>query len=260
MLYGNLSWPQIESLDKDNVVVVVPLASLEQHGHHLPLLTDTYLATAVAEGVHAKFPDRMLLLPTLWLGASDHHLDFPGTVTVSNPDYVKIIQQIAASLVSAGFWRILFLNGHGGNVAPGEVAITQLANEHDQVNEAYLVLASYWTVAAKEMNAQQHGMTQPSLSHACEYETSLMLHLHQSLVQMPRARGDDAEELDVPSGVRISGRFNLKSETGALGRPDLATVEKGASLLAAIVDEVADLVQTMLNWPQRELAGPIDPG
>ena len=259
MLYGNLSWPEIEALDKDNIVVIAPLASLEQHGHHLPLLTDAFLATAVAEGVHAKFPEQAVLLPTLWLGASDHHLDFPGTVTVCNTDYVKIIQQMAASLVSAGFWRILFLNGHGGNVAPGEVAITQLANEHDQVNEAYLVLASYWTVAADAMHAEQHGMTQPSLSHACEYETSLMLHLHRSLVQMERARGDDAEALDLPPGVRVSGRFNLKSETGALGRPELATAEKGASLLTAIVDEVSTLVETMLHWPLRELTGPIDP-
>ena len=79
MKYGDNCWPDIEASDKDKIVVV-PLASLEQHGHHSPLLTDTYLCTAVAERVEALMPDDIYLLPTLWVGASDHHLEKPGTV------------------------------------------------------------------------------------------------------------------------------------------------------------------------------------
>ncbi len=259
MLYGNLRWIDIEFLDKDETVVICPLASLEQHGHHLPLLTDTHLATAVAERVHSRLADSVLLLPTLWLGASDHHIDFPGTVTVSGTQYVDIIKSITVSLISAGFWKILFLNGHGGNVAPGEVAITQMADDSDDCNDAYIVLASYWTVAADAMQADRHGMSQPSLSHACEYETSLMLHLHKDLVMMDRAVGYQKSSPAVPDGVRVAGRFNLKSETGALGSPELATAEKGESLLGAIVDEVTTLVQEMAQWPLREVLGPVDP-
>jgi creatinine amidohydrolase len=259
MLYGHLRWTDIEALEKDELVVVCPLASMEQHGHHLPLLTDTLLVTAVAERVHDRLGESMLLAPTLWLGASDHHSDFPGTVTVSNKLFAEMVQSITASLVSAGFWKILFLNGHGGNVAPGEIAITQMADDSDECNEAYIVLASYWTVAADAMSAKRHGMTQPSLSHACEYETSLMLHLHERIVVMPNARGTTIERPDVPAGVRVAGRFNLFSETGALGSPELATAAKGESLLAAIVDEVAALVQKMSAWPERMAAGPMDP-
>lgn len=259
MLYGNLRWIDVELLQKDDFVVVCPLASLEQHGHHLPLLTDTHLVTAVAERVHQQHSDSVLLMPTLWLGASDHHLDFPGTVSVSNDDYVDIIKSITASLVGAGFWRILFLNGHGGNVAPGEVAITQMADDSDQCNEAYIVLASYWTVADESMRAEKHGMTQTSLQHACEYETSLMLHLHKQLVVMESAVGYQQSHPEVAPGVRVSGRFNMKSETGALGTPELATAEKGESLLKAIVADVSGLVAQMLAWPVRDPLGPVDP-
>ncbi|MCA9270125.1 MAG: creatininase family protein [Planctomycetales bacterium] len=259
MHYGHLRWIDVENLDKDQVVVVCPLASMEQHGHHLPLLTDTLLVTGVAEGMHERLGDRMLLLPTQWLGASDHHADFPGTVSVSNEHFARTVKSLTASLVSAGFWKILFLNGHGGNDAPGETAITQMADDSDECNEAYVVLASYWRLAAQAMAADRHGMTQPSLSHACEYETSLMLHLHPELVQMEAAVGGDADQPDVPTGVRIAGRFNLRSETGALGSPDLATAEKGASLLAAIVDATADFVDQMSQWPERVVVGPMDP-
>ena len=259
MLYGDLRWIDVELMEKDDKVVVCPLASLEQHGHHLPLLTDTYLATAVAERVHAAHRDSMLLLPTMWLGASDHHLDFPGTISISNEDYANIIRSLTASLVSAGFWKILFLNGHGGNVAPGEVAITQMADDSQECNEAYIVLASYWTVAAESLADAKHSMTQPTLSHACEYETSMMLHVQKHLVAMEAAVGYGQSDPPTPPGVRVAGRFNMKSETGALGTPELATAEKGESLLDAIVGDVSALVEQMTDWPVREVLGPVDP-
>ena len=259
MRYGNLRWIDIEMMDKDDKVVVCPVASLEQHGHHLPLLTDTHLVTAVAEQVEAAHSESVLLLPTLWLGASDHHLDFPGTVSVSNDDYVDIIKSLTSSFISAGFWKILFLNGHGGNVAPGEVAITQMADDSDVCNEAYIVFASYWTIAAQSLSAGNHGMSQPTLSHACEYETSMMLHVAKQLVSMESAVGYDESHPEVPAGVRVAGRFNMKSETGALGSPDMATAEKGASLLNAVTQDVGQLLAQMMEWPVREVLGPVDP-
>lgn len=80
MKYGDGCWVDIEQADK-NKVVVVPLGSMEQHGHHSPLLTDTYLVTAVAERVEQELREQTYFLPTLWLGASDHHLDLPGTTS-----------------------------------------------------------------------------------------------------------------------------------------------------------------------------------
>jgi creatinine amidohydrolase len=252
MRYGECRWPEIEQLDKDRVLVVVPIASLEQHGHHLPLLTDTFLATAVAERVHARLQDRVLLTPTLWLGASDHHLDFPGTISVSNTLYVEMIKQVTRSLVRAGFRRIFFLNGHGGNIAPGETAITEMANDYDTCDDVLIALGSYWTIAASAMKAERHAMTQPQLSHACEYETSLMLALHGQLVKLDLAHGHTHRHA-APPGVRLAGRFHRMTASGALDTPEFATPEKGESLLAAITEEVTHAMQQMLDWPRSHV-------
>ncbi|SRR5690606_37418077 len=256
MRYGECRWPEIEALDKDRVVVVVPIASLEQHGYHLPLLTDTFLATTVAERVHDRMADRILLTPTLWLGASDHHLDFPGTISVPNTVYVEIIKSVARSLVRAGFRRIFFLNGHGGNVAPGETAITEVANSFDDCDEALIALGSYWAIAGQAMKAETHGMTQPTLTHACEYETSMMLALHGHLVRMDLAHGHTHGRVPASPGVRVAGRFHRMTASGALDTPEFATAEKGESLLSAIVEEVAACVEQMLNWPPRHVLKP----
>jgi creatinine amidohydrolase len=251
MRYANLRWTDVARREKDRVLVVCPLGSIEQHGHHLPLVTDTALVTAVAEGVEARLADRLLLAPTLWLGASDHHLDFPGTLSVPNSLYVAMIKNVVRSLVRAGFTRMLLLNGHGGNIAPGEVAIAEAANECDQCDRAIVALASYWTVAAAAMEPHRHGMESPRLTHACEYETSLMLHLHRDLVAIDSARGEASAERQESPGTFVAGRFRRRTSTGALGRPDRATADKGASLLAAITDEVTALAEQMLKWPSR---------
>jgi len=255
MLYGDQHWPDIRNLDKSSLVVVCPLAATEQHGHHLPLLTDTYLATAVAERAHKELGEQILLLPTQWLGASDHHLDFPGTVSLPNTLYIEMIKNVVRSLAQAGFGRIFFLNGHGGNVAPGEVAITEMANSSDTYNSLHIALASYWSLAADAMNAERHGMESPQLTHACEYETSMMLSLRSDLVVMQAARGCESP-ISPPPAVRHAGRFNRRTATGALGSPEHATAEKGESLLAAITGEVVRFIRQMADWPMPESLGP----
>ena len=262
MRYGDCCWRDIECADKDETVVVCPTASLEQHGHHLPLLTDTYLVTGVAERVHQQLADRILLTPTLWLGASDHHLDFPGTVTVPNSLYSSIIGNIVRCFVRAGFRRIFFLNGHGGNQVPGHNAITEMANSCDSCDQVYMAFSSYWTIAKPVMGAKQHGMESEQLSHACEYETSMMLALHEDLVVLERAKAA-SPAIDSPffrsqegGRLAIAGRFHRETSTGAMGQPELATAEKGSSLLDAIVAEVSACIADFATWQHRPVLKP----
>ena len=253
MNYGDNCWVDIEGADKDKVVVI-PLGSLEQHGHHSPLLTDTYLVTAVAERVAAELNEQTYKLPTLWLGASDHHLDMPGTVTVPNHIYTVMIKNIVRSIANAGFRRIFFLNGHGGNVTPGTQALTELANESDVYNNMWMALASYWTIAAPVMAPERHGMETPQLTHACEYETSMMLFLHGEIMQMERVTASpplvDSPFFHSEHGGRlqVAKRLGTLSPTGAMGGPQHATAEKGESLLNAIVDEVVTCIKDFATW------------
>ncbi|MDP7252909.1 MAG: creatininase family protein [Planctomycetota bacterium] len=254
MLYGDQRWIDIRDVDKENTIVVCPIASLEQHGHHLPLLTDTYLVTGIAEGVHEQLGDKIALTPTLWLGASDRHLDFPGTVTVTNSVYGEMIKNMLRSFVRAGFRRIFFLNGHGGNLTPGGNAVTEMVNSCPDCDEALVTIASYWLIAKPVMGAEQHGMASQQLSHAAEYETSMMLHFRGDLVHMDQARGHPPV-IDTPffssenlGRVGFASRFCRESPTGALGQPEQATAEKGESLVNAIVQEVCAFVEDFASW------------
>lgn len=253
MKYGDGCWVDIEQSDK-NKVVVIPLGSMEQHGHHSPLLTDTYLVTAVAERVERELREETYFLPTLWLGASDHHLDLPGTTSVPNHVYTLVIKNIVRSISRAGFRRIFFLNGHGGNVIPGTQAITELANESDEYNELWMALASYWSVASPVMAAENHGMQTQQLTHACEYETSMMLWLHGEIMRMDRVTSSPPL-LDSPffhsehgGRINVAKRMSTWTPTGAMGGPQHATAEKGESLLNAITGEVVSFLRNFATW------------
>ena len=256
MWWHEQSWPRIDAVNK-GVPVVVPLGSIEQHGRHLPLSVDTTQVTAMAERAQAELGDAALFLPTLWLGCSEHHRDFPGTVSVPPSLYSEMIKSVARSVLRAGFTRIFFLNGHGGNETPGAQALTELVGEDDAADAAYLVFASWWQVGRDALTPQQHDMTTPAISHACEFETSMMLALRPELVDLPAAR-EQVPVLDTPwfrsqglgNKVRVFRRFHRLTASGSLGRPTAATAEKGASMLAAVTTDVVAFVREFATWPE----------
>ena len=150
MKFGEMTAPAIGRIDKSKTLVVAPIAAVEQHARHLPVITDTVLVTAVAEGVERNLPDQVLLLPTQWLGASDHHLPFGGTLTASLETYEVMLMEILRPLLHAGFGRVMLLNGHGGNIDPLQVALRRLDREYPG---AILTGAAYWDLAASELAA-----------------------------------------------------------------------------------------------------------
>jgi creatinine amidohydrolase len=195
MLLENLTWLDVKKLRVANKVVVFPLGSFEQHGHHLPLTTDTDIVTAVARGVEQKRPKRILCLPTLWPGHSTHHLFFPGTLSVNQMPYVRLVTDLCESIVSMGGRRIFLLNGHGGNDVPIRAAMRELKSEFNGVRGLQFVYASYWTLAAKSLKEIRESKP-GGLGHACEMETSIMLHLHPGRVRMDRAKRDGPKHTD----------------------------------------------------------------
>ena len=128
---ADLTWEEARAAAAAGSVAIVPTGSLEQHGPHLPLRVDTALVAAVAEAAARLLPAgvRALLTPPLWLGASHHHLPF-FAVSVEERTYVDLAAQVGASLAGAGFRRIFFLNGHGGNAAPLRLALSEISRRH----------------------------------------------------------------------------------------------------------------------------------
>src|SRR5678815_4737905 len=118
MQLSDLNWPAVQALSKDTPVVF-PVAALEQHGHHLPLFTDSMLLGEIIRRATERLGQRVLFAPLLWLGNSDHHLDFAGTLSASPRTYLDLLNGLAGDFVQHGFRRLIFINGHGGNDVPG---------------------------------------------------------------------------------------------------------------------------------------------
>src|SRR4051795_5178618 len=150
MRFAEMTAPALRDLDRDRTLVVAPIAACEQHSRHLPVFTDSILCGAVADGVERALPDRVLLLPLLWLGASEHHLPFGGTLTATLPTYETLLVELLSPLLRQGFRRVLLLNGHGGNIDPLRVALRRLDAEFPR---ALLTGAAYWEIAAAELAA-----------------------------------------------------------------------------------------------------------
>jgi creatinine amidohydrolase len=257
MIYGELTWRQLrEQTDK---VVVMPLGSLEQHGHHLPLLTDSMIGGEITRRAEAELGDEALFLPMLWVGSSHHHLSF-ATISLSSTLYVEMLKEMIECILSAGFRRIFLLNAHGGNETPGMLALQQLQLKHykDKPN-LWLAFSSWFGSIASRQIAQIASLQQKHVTHACELETSVILRLQPKLVHMDLARGQYlafdsqflAPDSSAPSRVFAPRSFDQVTQTGALGSPELATVEKGEQILQVAVREVVAFVREFSRWPDR---------
>ncbi len=252
MLLKDLTWPEVKSLDFNKRIVIFPTGSFEQHGPHLPFTTDTDIVSAMAQGIERAMADRVLLVPTLWPGLSTHHMHFPGTLDVPQKVYIRLITELGKSLVNMGGKRIFILNGHGGNDTPIRAALRELKSE---VPNATFVFASYWTLAAKTLSDVRESEL-GGMGHACEMETSIMLHLNPDRVKMERAVRDGPPHTDPfrmadmqhARPVFFVNEFHEVTQSGVIGHPDLASAEKGKRFLDGIVAEVSAFVEHFLTW------------
>jgi len=222
-------------------VVVIPTGSLEQHGPALPLFTDSLIVTAVAEAVEAGAPAEVLLTPTLWLGASGHHLGFCGTLSAGFDSYMGAIESVVESLFPHGFHKFYVLNGHGGNKEPNGVVMRTLKARHV---EATIGHSSYYEFAKTAVENTLEGPLK-ELRHACEAESSLMMHLHPGLVRTDKLRDDGL--LTEPPLVGVIHHFDESTEQGSYGYATLGTAAKGKIIFDAAVQGIANEIATIAN-------------
>ncbi len=255
MRLSTFTSPEVAKLPFQDLVVVAPLGSFEQHGPHLPLTTDTDLVTAIAGALESALPGKVLLLPALWIGHSTHHMQFPGTLDIPQMHYIAVIQDLCRSILAMGATRILLLNGHGGNDIPVRAALREVKTELAGRPGVHVLYAAYWMLAAASIR-QIRESELGGLGHACEMETSLMLHLHPDRVRMDLARRDGPAhtspyrqaDMQHAKPAYSVNEFHEISSSGVVGHPDLATSEKGRRFFEAIVRDVAAFVEDLLTW------------
>lgn len=241
MKLAECTWHDVRDLDR-NMVVLIPAGSLEQHGPHLPLFTDSLLASAVAEAVEASLSDQILLTPTLWLGASGHHLAFPGTLSASFEAYEAALDSVIRSLAPHGFWKFYVLNGHGGNTEPNGIVLRKLKAESPHLLVGH---SGYFSFIPEDVMTNVMEGPVKHIRHACEAEASLALHLFPHLVKKDKLR-DDGLVADPP--VRgLVHHFDEMTQEGSWGYATLATPDKGQKLFEAAVEGAAKELQDLAS-------------
>lgn len=240
MKLAELTWPDVEALSRE-VVVLIPTGSCEQHGPHLPVFTDSILATAVAEAVEARIPNEILLTPTLWLGASGHHLAFPGTLSASMDTYMGALTNVIGSLQPHGFRKFFIVNGHGGNNEPNGVALRKIKEQFPALTIGH---SGYYGPVAKETGGVLEGPLK-EIRHACEAEASLMLHIRPDLVRLDKLRDDGLTP--EPAVYGMIHMFDEITEQGSLGYATLAKPEKGKAIFDAAVGALEKQLHTLFE-------------
>ena len=238
----DLTWRAVAALPPDTPVVI-PVAALEQHGYHLPVFTDSILLGEIIRRVEPRFASRILFAPLMWLGNSDHHLDFPGTLSASPRVYLDLLNGLAENFLQHGFRRIIFLNGHGGNDVPGRQAVFELRQRHRTRADLLLLFATYWSLGDRAFS----GCIQDEMGHACEWETSMMLRIDPSLVGDISA----AEPVEPGRPFLPAARGWItkdRSQPGHIGHPQAASAEKGETLLSRFTDDTCALLERVTSW------------
>jgi creatinine amidohydrolase len=250
--WSELAWPEIDALDRDRTVLLLPTGSIEQHGHHLPVDTDIHDAYELSLRAAAASSVRTLVLPPVWWGDMPHHMGYPGTISLPLETYSALIRDICAAVARHGFRRVLVVNGHGGNSAILGATSLRISEELG----LFVGVVSYWQLIGlrlREIGTSELG----GMGHACEMETSLQLHLRPERVSMADARKDLPRPLTSFSGIdfrdpgplAIALDFRRDSIEGVMGDPTGATVEKGVAIAEAVLEQLARVIEEFRNAP-----------
>jgi creatinine amidohydrolase len=247
---SHFTWTEIAALDKRDGVVVLPVGAVEQHGPHLPTLTDTLIVSHMLDAALAALPEDVSVwaLPTLPFSKSNEHTGFPGTISLSNQTLNAVLHDIARGVADAGFRRLAFLNGHGGNVALLEAAARDIRAATGLMCfclQPALLVDPPFPISDQE---RRLGF------HAGELETSLILAIAPDLVHMDRAVVHYADFPNTGTPLFFFGSAATAwlsrdwSVTGVFGDATLGTEQKGSALIASTAQKLAGLLAAISRF------------
>lgn len=246
LMLADLTWTEVRDYAAGVQVVLLPVGSCEQHGQGMALATDIRLATEICRRVSARLFPHVLVAPPLPWGLSDHHMGFPGSITLHPETFYAVIRDIVVSLLGHGFRRFLVVNGHGGNSALDEVVCVRLRRE----TTVELVAAiTYFNLSSTPVG------------HAGEVEASYALALAPDLVKPARLTAEQPAARPLPdlTPATVPWAFHEMTLSGNLGDPTRASAARGQVLLAPMLDRLCEIVTALgVDVPpfQREFTTP----
>ncbi len=237
---------ELRDLAGRDAIVMLPVASMEQHGPHLAVGVDTILCEAIckiaAEAVQAE--RAVVVAPTLWCGLAEHHMAFGGTFTFDIPTYRAVLLAFLKSIARHGFGKVFIVNGHGGNVSALAAFLPDLALETGLT----IRVTTYFELAQPAMPAILED--QERVRHACEGETSLMLALAPDGVRVDKLVDAYGPKHSTPRPVGVGQyrSFQSFSPSGVVGDARRATREKGEKLAIACRDALVAVLRDEEVW------------
>lgn len=242
-----MSWFQVQQALVSGVRTVVAAAgSMEQHGPHMPMITDTLLGTAIADGV-AERMGNVLRGPTIPFGVSEHHMAFKGTITLDVETFKAVVRQYVHSLAHHGFETVIIIPSHGGNFAPLDQLHVETGGE---INGArYLPYTDLWEfVATMNKIAEPDGISaEVSGAHAGEAETSMVLATRPELVDMSRAEAGFLGQMDAENARKLFEHgMTALTDNGILGDARPADAERGRRYIDGMANYLAAWFQERL--------------
>ena len=214
---------------RDSTLAVLPIGSFEQHGDFLPLITDTVVASAIAQHIAQAYP--VMLLPPITISCSHEHAAWRGTVSISARTLYQLVTDVADSLTQSGVERLVLVNGHGGNYVLSNVVQEYTATHGPTIS--LFPLAHDWTTARTDARMQTGSHDD---MHAGELETSLLLHVAPHLV---RPGNETADWIGDERAYLLTLGMAAYTTSGVIGRPSLGTAEKGKAALDSLTQSFA---------------------
>ena len=246
MKWELLTTRQLATVSRD-VPVVINVAAIEQHGPHLPLATDALIGAHFLARVNERLGDDVLVVPQIAVCCSAHHMDFPGTLTVRHETFMSYVLDILDSIAAHGFRKLVLLNSHGGNEAVGRVVLEKWGAANP---DARIFMLTWWRVAAKQLaEVQESGFG--GVGHACEFETSLLLHFAPELVVgdqireatiQPTFEWAEADMLNAPCGLLYRSMLEMSGGSGVVGAPNYASAAKGTRISDIVTARLAGML------------------
>jgi len=248
--FAYLNWKQVEALPKDTTLLILPTAAIEQHGHHLPLATDTLINNLLLGKALEKLPKDVPVyaLPPICYGKSNEHIGFPGTMSVSAATFMAVVRDLGASVAASGFKKLVLYNSHGGNSALNDVMARDLRAEFGL---RMFQMGASGGAKFEDIGAQEraYGL------HAGELETSLLLAATPKLVDTSAYTVNYIADVTKPEVLKpefapatFAWLTRDIAPSGVMGDPNPATAEKGERWIEEAATHAAVALTAMFHY------------
>lgn len=235
--FDELTWPEVNEAVALGKIPILPVGSVEQHGHHLALNVDHLCAAAVATEAARRRPELSLVMPPVTYGYVHHVMDFPGSINIHYEHFIQFLLDICKSLAYHGFKKMILINGHGSN----HNLVDMVARRTILETDASCTFCSWWNLLQVKpgFDKQWRESVFPGgCSHACELETSMLLHLAPQHVRQDKIKSEIVRtnklgskfiwgDLFAKSSMGLIEWTSQYTESGVSGEAEKATAEKG---------------------------------